>query len=201
MRIGIFGGTFDPVHFGHLRSVEAAAARFRLERVIYVPARVSPFKDSVATNAHHRVAMLALALDGRTDWTIDPQELDRKPPSYTVDTLRALSARHLQDELWLLMGTDTLAGLARWLEPEEIVRMARIGAFQREPFTGEGLEIPDIEGLSGRLEVFDAGSVRISSRQLRDDMARGGSASGSVPRSVAEYITKHGLYSAGVRKR
>jgi nicotinate-nucleotide adenylyltransferase len=201
MRIGVFGGTFDPVHFGHITTVEAAARRFRLDRIIYVPARVSPLKDAAPTDARHRVAMLALALEGRPDWTLGFEELDRDPPSYTVDTLRALSARHLQAELWLLMGTDTLAGLARWKEPEEIIRTARIGAFLREPFSGEGLRVPDIAGLSQRLEVFDAGSVRISASGLREALARGESAAGRVPGSVEEYITKHGLYRCETQNR
>ncbi len=194
MRIGVLGGTFDPVHFGHLRTVEAAAARFGLGAVLFVPARRSPFKEEFPTDSRHRVAMLALALDGHPDWRIVFDELDREPPSYTVDTLRTLSARSGGAELWLLMGTDTLAHLARWRQPEEIVRLARIAAFHREPFVGDGLRVPDVAGLSSRLEVFDAGSVRISSSGLRASLRRGESAAASVPGPVAEYITKHGLY-------
>ena len=93
MRIGVLGGTFDPVHFGHLRTVEAAAARFDLGTILYMPARRSPFKDESPTDPRHRVAMLALALDRHPDWRIAFDELDREPPSYTVDTLRELSAR------------------------------------------------------------------------------------------------------------
>src|SRR6185295_6613398 len=98
---------------------------------------------------------------------------------------------------WLLMGTDTLATLERWKEAEEIVRLARIAAFAREPFVGEGLRLPEIRGLSGRLEVFDAGSVKISSSGLREDLERGIGVEGRVPEPVAEYITKHGLYRSG----
>jgi len=194
MRIGVLGGTFDPVHFGHLRPVEKAVERFGLEAVIYVPARLSPFKKEVSADPRHRVAMLALALQGRPGWTIDLEELDREPPSYTIDTLRAISARRFQDEIFLLMGTDTLAGFARWKEPGEILRLARIGAFLREPFAGAGLEVPEVAGLAERLEVFDAGFVRISSTGLRADLAHGESAADRVPGPVAEYITKHGLY-------
>jgi nicotinate-nucleotide adenylyltransferase len=201
MRIGVLGGTFDPVHFGHLRTVEAAAVRFALDEVLYMPARLSPFKTEPPADARHRVAMLALALQGRPDWRIAFDELDRESPSYTVDTLRALAARSRPADLWLLMGTDTLARLDRWKEPEEIVRLARIAAFYREPFTGSGLRVPDIAGLPDRLEVFDAGSVKISSSELRADLARGGSAEGRVPEPVAEYITKHGLYRSGAAAR
>ena len=194
MRIGIFGGTFDPVHDGHVKPVARAAVRFGLEHVLWIPARVSPLKEGALTDARHRVAMLALALAGRPDWTIAFDELDREPPSYTVDTLRTLSARFLRDELWLLMGTDALAGFGSWKDPEEIVRLARVAAFHREPFVGEGLRVPPVEGLEKRLEVFDGGSFRISSTDLRDELGRGGNPAGRVPGPVAEYLTKHRLY-------
>ncbi len=201
MRLGIFGGSFDPVHEGHLRTVEAAAMKFALSRVIYVPARQSPDKSVPVADARHRVAMLALALAGRPDWTISLVELDREAPSYTVDTLRTLAAGHPGDEIWLLMGTDALAGFGRWKNPEEIVRRARIAAFYRDPYAGTGLVVPEVEGLADRLEVFDAGSVKISSTDLRDALEKGRSAAGRVPAAVAEYITKHGLYSSGVTRR
>ena len=110
------------------------------------------------------------------------------------DTLRAVSARFLKDELWLLMGTEALAAFARWKEPEEIVRLARIAAFHREPFVGDRLRVPDIADLRNRLEVFDGGSFKISATDLRNDLGRGGTAAGRVPEPVAEYITKHRLY-------
>ena len=197
MRVGVFGGTFDPVHVGHVAMADAAARRFELSRVLFVPARLSPHKTTPPTDARHRVAMLALAIAGRPDWSISFAELDREGPSYTVDTLRALSARSLQSELWLLMGTDTLAGLARWKDPEEIARLARIAAFCREPFRGSALAVPPVPGLAGRLEVFDAGSVRISGTELRDELSRGASPDGRFPVAVAEYITKQALYRSG----
>ena len=201
MRIGVLGGTFDPVHYGHLHPVEAAASRLALDTVLYVPAARSPFKTEQPADARHRVAMLALALQGRRGWRITLDELDREPPSYTVDTLRALAIRYPGDELWLLMGTDMLAHLDRWKSPEEIVRLARIAAFHREPFTGDRVGIPGIPGLADRLEVFDAGSVKISSSGLRADLARGESVADRVPEAVAEYITKHGLYRSGMATR
>jgi nicotinate-nucleotide adenylyltransferase len=201
MRIGVFGGTFDPVHFGHLRPVEAAAAKFGLRRVVYVPARVSPHKSAPVTDSRHRVAMLALALAGRPDWTLSLCELDREAPSYTVDTLRALSTAHTADEFWLLMGTDVLASFDRWKDPPEIVRLARIAAFLREPFVGSKVRIPGVEGLRDRLEVFDAGSVKISATELRKDLESGMGAAGRVPEPVAEYITKQGLYGSGLARR
>jgi nicotinate-nucleotide adenylyltransferase len=202
MRIGIFGGTFDPVHYGHIRPIEVAARKFQLSRVLFVPARVSPHKTSSPENAHptdarHRVAMLALALQGRTDWTVDLEELDREPPSYTIDTLRAIRARRPEDELWLLMGTDVLAGFARWREPEEILRIARVAAFHREPYDGERVVIPEVSGIRDRCVVFDAGSVRITATEIRNDLALGKPVGDRVPGPVAEYVTKQGLYRPG----
>ena len=202
-RLGVFGGTFDPVHDGHLLPVAAAAAKFGLERVLYVPARLSPHKSGGAapTDARHRVAMLALALAGRPDWSIDLEELDREAPSYTVDTLRSIAARHPGGELWLLMGTDILAGFDRWRAPEDILKLARIAAFEREPFSGAAVRVPEVPGLKDRLSVFDAGSVRISATELRNALAAGRSIEGKVPGPVAEYITKHGLYNPGMPTR
>jgi nicotinate-nucleotide adenylyltransferase len=201
MRIGVFGGTFDPVHFGHLLPVEAAASKFQLRRVFYVPARLSPHKGEPPTDARHRVAMLALALAGRPDWSIDLEELDREPPSYTIDTLRAIAARHPDDELWLLMGTDILAGFDRWRDPEAILSLARIAAFEREPFAGPDVRVPPVPGLPDRLSVFDAGSVRITATELRNALAAGRSIGGKVPGPVAEYMTKQGLYKPGTSQR
>jgi nicotinate-nucleotide adenylyltransferase len=201
MRIGVFGGTFDPVHNGHVLPIEAAAMKFHLQRVFYVPARLSPHKETAPTDPRHRVAMLALALSGRPDWSIDLDELDRDPPSWTVDTLRAVAARHPADELWLLMGTDILAGFDRWRAPAEILQLCRIAAFHREPFAGADVRVPDVAGLSDRLAVFDAGSVKISATDLRKDLEEGRSIAGKVPGPVAEYITKHGLYRHGMPQR
>jgi nicotinate-nucleotide adenylyltransferase len=202
MRVGVFGGTFDPVHFGHLLPVEAAAMKFQLRRVLYVPARLSPHKGETSpTDARHRVAMLALALEGRPDWSIDLEELDREPPSWTIDTLRSLAARRPEDELWLLMGTDILAGFDRWREPEGILSLARIAAFEREPFAGKNVRIPPVPGLRDRLSVFDAGSVKISATELRNALAAGRSIGGKVPGPVAEYMTKQGLYKPGMSQR
>ena len=198
MRIGVFGGTFDPVHYGHLWPLEVAAAKFELRRVLFVPARISPHKELThPTDARHRVAMLALALQGRSDWTIDLEELDREPPSYTVETLRAIRSRHPEDELWLLMGTDVLAGFSRWREPEEILRIARVAAFHREPYDGDRVVIPEVAGIRDRCVVFDAGSVRITATEIRNDLALGRPVGGRVPVPVAEYVTKQGLYRPG----
>jgi nicotinate-nucleotide adenylyltransferase len=175
--------------------------KFDLRHVLFVPARLAPHKDHAPIDARHRVAMLALAIAGRPDWSIDLEELDREPPSWTIDTLRSIAGRRRGDEIWLLMGTDVLAGFGRWKQPEEILKIARIAAFHREPFVGPGLRVPELPGLANRLTVFDAGSVRISATELRNDLAAGRSVAGRIPSPVAEYITKHGLYRSEAAPR
>ncbi len=98
------------------------------------------------------------------------------------------------------MGTDILAGFARWRRPEDILKIARIAAFHREPFVGDGLAVPPIAASSDRLHIFDAGSVKISATDLRNDLAAGKGLGGRAPGPVAEYITKHGLYKPGTPK-
>jgi nicotinate-nucleotide adenylyltransferase len=99
------------------------------------------------------------------------------------------------------MGTDILAGFDRWREPEEILKICRIAAFEREPFTGADVKVPQVPGISDRLSVFDAGSVRISATDIRNDLAAGKSLAGRVPGPVAEYVTKQGLYKPETPQR
>lgn len=198
MNIGLFGGTFDPVHFGHLRPIDAAAEELRLDRVYYVPNARSPFKgEGAAAPAAHRVAMLALALQGRRDRRISLCELDRPGPSYTVDTLREFARTFPGSELTFLLGTDALAGFARWKEPAEIVRLARLAAFVREPFGPDrAFADPEVAAFRNSVLILDSVRVTISSSELRRALSRGGSLTGRTPAPVEEYIAKQGLYRA-----
>jgi nicotinate-nucleotide adenylyltransferase len=194
VRVGIFGGSFDPVHEGHLRPVDAIVRELALDRVCYVPNNRSPFKEAVPpADARHRVAMLALALAGRPRSVISFCELDRPGVSYTVDTLRQLSGT--EDELFFLLGTDALAGLGRWKEPGQIARLARLAAFVREPFSaGRALADPAVAALRDSILIFDSVRVTISSSELRQSVSRGEPITGKTPKAVEEYIFKHGLY-------
>lgn len=196
MKIGIFGGTFDPVHHGHLRPIEAAAASLELDRVIYVPNNRSPFKEAVIpADSHHRVAMLALALAGKPSFSLSLSELARGGRSYTVDTLRELSRLFPDDELTLLLGTDALAGFPRWKAPEEIVKYARLAAFVRDPMEPQAiLGGPELVPFRNSILILDSVRVTISSSDLRRSLRRGESISGSLPVMVEEYIVKEGLY-------
>jgi nicotinate-nucleotide adenylyltransferase len=198
MRLGVFGGTFDPVHLGHLRPLDEVVPQLKIDRVDYVPARRSPWKtDQILADERHRVAMLALALAGYAERTISLAELLRPEPSYTIDTLRSLRAEHPNCDLFFFLGTDALAGFARWREPEAILALATVVAFRREPIgTREALDaLPP--PWRERVMVFETKPVTISSTDLRADIREGRSVEGKVPEAVQEYITKERLYLRG----
>lgn len=201
MKLGFFGGTFDPVHYGHLRPAAALARELALDRVIFIPNGRSPLKESgPGADSFHRVGMLAIAIEGRMDFSISTVELSRPGLSYTFETLEILAARHPGDELFFLLGTDALAGIARWKNPARIGELARLAAFVREPHT-DADELRRGSGmLADRILIFDSTRVTISATDLRTRLAEGKSIGGLTPPGVEEYIAKHGLYSrsAGV---
>jgi len=196
VKIGIFGGTFDPVHDGHLRPVEAVAQAIGLDRVYYVVSRRSPWKKEASpADARHRVAMLAIALAGRPDRVLSFCELDRPEPSYTVETLREFARDFPSDERYFLLGSDAWSSFPRWREPEEILRLARLAIFIREPFESEPiLRQPFWSGRENSILIFDSVRVTISSTDLRAAVSRGESLSGRTPKPVEEYIFKQRLY-------
>lgn len=196
MKIGIYGGAFDPVHRGHLEPADAVARKLQLDCLYYVPSRRSPFPEKGhPTDSRHRVAMLALALAGREDRIVSLCELDAPEPSYTIDTVRTFRRSHPGDSLHLLMGADALAGLPRWKDPDEIARACRICAFPRQ---GEDLEAvvarPELVPFRSSILIFDEVRVKISSTDVREAAARGESLAGRTPAAVEEYIRKQGLY-------
>ena len=184
MRTGVFGGTFDPVHVGHLAIAQAALESATLDRVIFVPARRSPLKDrEPAASAADRLAMLEAATKGEPRFAVSRVELDRDGPSYTVDTLEALRS---EGELYLILGSDALADLPRWRSPERIRALARLLVARRP-----GAPEPDP---ASDARPFDAPCLDISSRELRARAARGLSLRYLVPDEVWRHIERRGLY-------
>jgi len=183
-RIGVFGGTFDPVHVGHLAIALAALESVPLERVLFVPARRSPLKDrDPVASVADRVAMLQAAIAGEPRFALSRVELERDGVSYTVDTLEALKP---QGELFLILGSDALADLARWRTPDRIRELATILVAARP-----GAPEPDPVH---RARAFEAPRLDISSRELRARAARGLSLRYLVPDAVWEHIKKRGCY-------
>ena len=198
MRIGVFGGTFDPPHVGHVAVAEDARTQLDLDRVLFVPAHVSPFKVDEAgiTDPELRLRMARAAVRGHTGLTVDRLELDRDPPSYTVDTLRDLRARMPDAELHLLLGADQWASFGRWKDVEEIAALARIVVMARD-----GQEPSELDpGLPPGVEVpwrgVDVRRIDVSSTEVRDLVRAGKSVDDLVPPGVARIIHEHELYRA-----
>ena len=183
-RIGVFGGTFDPVHVGHLAIALAALESVPLDRVLFVPVRRSPLKDRDPTaSIADRVTMLETAIASEPRFAISRAELEREGVSYTVDTLEELRP---QGDLFLILGSDALADLSRWRAPDRIRELATILVAARP-----GAPEPDA---MHRARAFDAPRIDISSRELRARVARGMSLRYLVPDAVWEHIKKRGLY-------
>ena len=181
-RLGVFGGTFDPVHVGHLVIASAALEELPLDRVLFVPARRSPLKERgpVAGEAD-RLAMLEAAIAGDPRLGVSRVELERDGPSYTVETLEALRD---QGELFLILGGDAYAEFERWRNPERIRGLATIVVAAR----------PGAPNTPRDVRVLDAPLLDISSRELRARAARGRSLRYLVPEAALRYIEERGLY-------
>lgn len=188
--VGLFGGSFDPIHHGHLLVAQAAAEVLGLTELRFVPAREQPFKPGAhAATAEDRAAMVERAIRGSPGMRVERAELDRPGPSYSVDTLRALRAREPGAAFVLLVGTDAAMGLPRWHEAPELNRLARVVAFGRAGETGR--ELPP------GIELITVPAVEISSTAIRDRVRRGQSIRYWVPDAVAEFIAARGLYRDG----
>lgn len=185
--IGLLGGSFDPVHHGHLIVGQVAAEKLRLESLRFVPAREQPFKvGQHATSPEHRAAMLTLAVDGTPGFTVEPSELGRPGPSFTVDTLRHLREREPEAEFVLLLGADAAADLPEWKEAGRVPELARIVVFARL-----GSPLPTLPWITAVVEVP---AIGISATEVRRRVQQGLSLRYWVPDAVAEYIATHRLY-------
>lgn len=199
MNIGIYGGTFDPPHLGHMEAARASIAALGLDKLLFVPAGLPPHKALPAGSAasEHRLAMVELMADGLLlpgVAAVSSLELERKGKSYTSDTLKALRGQYPEDELWLLMGTDMFLTLQSWHEAEQIMRLAGIAAFARtESDSGELLETQGKElrrRFGARVRIIQLPKITaVSSTQVRSQ----GTGAGLWP-PVWGYILRHGLY-------
>ncbi len=204
MRIGVFGGSFDPVHLGHLIAAECCREQARLDRVIFMPAAVPPHKqDRRLTPADDRVQMLRLAVGGHEAFTISTREIDRGGVSFTVDTLAQLRETHPAEELFLLLGPDAIVEFPTWREPARILQLAQPLVMVREVLDDTDTFASDAQlaGLMGReqLAAVLAAAVRlpaigIRASDLRTAVAAGRSIRFRTPRAVEAFITAHGLY-------
>jgi len=197
-RIGVFGGTFDPVHIGHLVIAEEARVALGLESVVFVPARISPHKLGVrAASGEDRYQMVRLAVMGNPWFAASRVDLDREGPSYTVDTLRTLHAQYDAAQLYFVMGADSLQAFRIWHQPAEILRLTRLIVVSRP---GYALDLAAIEGelpgIGGCLDLVDTVSLDISATDLRVRVKQGRPIRYQVPEAVERYILQRGLYTA-----
>jgi nicotinate-nucleotide adenylyltransferase len=198
MEIGVFGGTFDPPHVGHVAVAEDARSELGLDRVLFVPAKVSPFKvgETGITDPEIRLNMTRAALRGHPGLTADRIELDRDPPSWTVDTLRDLRNRMPDARLHLLLGADQWASFGRWKDVEEIAELAEIVVMARDgrdPFEIDPGFEPGVDVPWRSVEVR---RIDVSSTDVRERVRAGAPVDDLVPPAVARIIHEHELYRA-----
>jgi nicotinate-nucleotide adenylyltransferase len=197
MRIGVFGGTFDPIHWGHLVLAEQCREQCRLDRVLFIPAAVPPHKPPKAlTPGRHRLEMIRLAIAGHLCFEASPVELDRGGVSYTVETLEQLRAAHPEAELFLILGADSLQDFPFWREPDRILELASLACAQRPDAEVQlrGPSRPLLERIHQRLHWVQMPLIGISASEIRARVQAGRSIRYLVPRAVECYIQDHGLY-------
>jgi nicotinate-nucleotide adenylyltransferase len=196
-RIGVLGGTFDPVHNGHLHVGDALRTALDLDGVLWVPAGRPPHKsDQIVSSDKDRLAMLDLALAGSAIDEISTIDINRSGPSYTADTLEILTERFPTARLFFLMGEDSLRDLSTWHHPERILRVAELAVAGRP---GVETDLQSLEfqvpGVRKRVHVVPTEEMAISSSDIRRRVRENQSIRGLVPASVEAYIQNHGLYA------
>jgi len=198
MNIGVLGGTFDPVHNGHLIVAEEAITRLNLAEVIFVPAGQPWLKaDIPILPAKHRLQMLRLALADKPQFKLSTMEIERPGPSYTVDTIAELRDKlGSEDELFFILGQDNLSQLPQWHDAPRLIQMCYLVAVPRPGVTRPNLKTLEasIPGVSQRVMLMDKPYIDVSASDIRDRVARGLSVRHLVPEPVNRYIKEHGLY-------
>jgi len=209
-RIGVLGGTFDPVHIGHLRGALEVAQMFDLDEVRLIPNYRPPHRDSPHSSAEDRLAMVRLAVQDLPPLTVDARELERDKPSYTIDTLESLRAELApDDQLFLIIGWDAFCGLPTWHRWEELLDHCHILVLQRPDADSEAPEtlrdllaarsVTDpqaIAGRGGQIAFVWQAPLGVSATRIRQFLASGRSVRFLVPDAVLAYINAHGLYRA-----
>jgi nicotinate-nucleotide adenylyltransferase len=203
MRMGVFGGTFDPIHLGHLAVARSIQATLSLDKVIFVPAGQPWLKAGTpVSSVNDRVEMLRLAIARQKAFVLSTLEAERPGPSYSVDTMETLRRQSGSDSvLFFLLGSDALMDIAKWKEPRRLIQICQLVAFARPGFglpTMDALEAA-VPGLTERVVFVEVPQVNIRATDIRSRIAEGRSIKRLVPRAVERYILEHGLYNAASR--
>ena len=198
MRIGILGGTFDPIHQGHLIIAEVSRIRLGLERVLFVPAGRPWLKEGQPlSDARHRVRMVELATSTHPCFTVARNEVDRPGLSYTVDTLEELRSELPDDaELVFILGLDAFESFHRWKEPERVLELCRLVVVSRPGYSEEARDelMARYDGQCDRIRLLTVRNVDFSATEIRRRAAEGISFRYHTPDKVERYIFEHGLY-------
>lgn len=198
MNIGVLGGTFDPIHVGHLLVAEEARARLNLTETLFVPAGQPWLKaDNLILPAEHRVEMVRLAIADKPYFKLSTMEIERAGPTYTVDTMAELQAQlGAGDELFFILGWDNLIQLPQWREPSRLIKMCRLLVVPRVGYPDPDLDSLEaaIPGLSQRVILLDQPQRDINASEIRQRVAQGLSIDHLVPEPVDRYIKEHRLY-------
>ena len=200
-RLGLFGGTFDPPHVGHLILASEARAQLELSRVLWTVTPDPPHKqDQSITSLEHRLAMVRLAIDDDPSFELSDVELRRPGPHYTVDTIRLLAQQNPDAEIVPILGGDSLNDLPSWHQPKELLYAAHWVGVMRRPGEQTNLEALERElpGISSKIHYVDAPLLEIASREIRNRVATGKPFRYYLPETVYEYIEQHNLYHQSV---
>lgn len=191
MRIGVFGGTFDPPHIGHLLVANDAREALELDRLIFVPTGAQPFKVDTppVASGQDRLEMVRLAVADDANYVVDEAEINRKGLSFTVDTLEHLAKKYPGAELFLLLGEDVLAGFEQWRNPGRIRELATLAAVRRAGAAGS-----TADPIASGVLTVSTRRVDVSSTEIRERRRAGKSIKGFVPESVERFIDVRGLY-------
>lgn len=195
-RVGVMGGTFNPIHTGHLVTAEEARHAFDLDPVVFVPAGQPWQKEGVdVAPAEDRYLMTVIATASNPAFAVSRAEIDRPGPTYTIETLREMRRAYPGADLYFVTGADAILQILSWKDPEEVLRDARFIAATRPGYDLERLEKELPEGLEDRVLVMEVPALAISSTDVRARVREGRPVRYLVPEGVARYIEKSGLYA------
>ncbi|GAB4530597.1 MAG: nicotinate-nucleotide adenylyltransferase [Anaerolineae bacterium] len=196
MRLGILGGTFDPIHFGHLLAAEEGRTVLSLDRVLFAPAGDPPHKH-VILPISHRLAMVNLAIADNPAFAVSTVDIERSGPHYTVDTIRLLRDEWGTEanETFFIMGADSLAHLLIWHRPDQLIKLCRLAVVTRPGYRADLRRLEEaLPGITDRLDWVEMPVLGISSSDLQRRVREGRSIRYQVPAAVARYVAEHRLY-------
>lgn len=197
-RIGIMGGTFDPIHYGHLVAAETARIELELDKVLFIPTGLPPHKETrLVTDPNLRYAMVEMSIKNNENFQVSRMEIDRKGPTYTIDTLRILKRYLPKQEIFFITGTDALKELLTWREPEEIISLARIIGVSRPGYDSQGLLeniLLNYPFMKDRVSLLEVPALAISSTDIRKRVSCGKSIRYLLPDEVRLFIEQNKLY-------